>query len=141
MPSDQPPPTVTSSFVEELFQIEFKSTVICSECKYQSSKYESDMMLSLPLPQTQNQKPDTKPARQRQRRSLYPHLILVGQTSIRSILAESSQIDPSSSKSKFYVASSSHHVPSPDANNCYPTPFHVKVGCNIQINELESRDR
>lgn len=49
----QPPATITSSFVEELFQIEFKSTVICSKCHYQSSKFENDMMLSLPLPQNQ----------------------------------------------------------------------------------------
>lgn len=55
-PSSGKPPaaaTITSSFVEELFQIEFKSTVICSQCNYQSSKYENDMMLSLPLPQNQ----------------------------------------------------------------------------------------
>lgn len=70
--------------------------------------------------------------RQQQRRSLYPHLILANQASIRGILAESAQSDraASPSKSKFYVAS----VPSADAAGTYSTPFHVKVGCNIQIN-------
>jgi ubiquitin C-terminal hydrolase len=50
--SEQPK---SSSFINELFQIKFKSTLICSVCNHESSKYETDMILSLPLPQYKHQ--------------------------------------------------------------------------------------
>ncbi len=101
IPAKLPHQPTTSSFVEELFQVEFKSTVVCSTCGYHSSKYETDMMLSLPLPQNQ-----AKPAKPVQRRLVFPSLILVNQASIRSMLASGEAIDhdTNNSKSKFYVA-------------------------------------
>jgi ubiquitin C-terminal hydrolase len=54
----------TSSFIEELFQVEFKSIVICSNCNYESSKYETDMMISLPLPQSSTSESTASPVHQ-----------------------------------------------------------------------------
>lgn len=127
------PPT-TSSFVEELFQVEFKSTVICSKCNYRSSKYETDMMLSLPLPQNQVlKKPDPSNNLKRKRRFLYPSLILVNQTSIKNMTSNDNS--DQESKSKFYVSPSNHAEKSTNSDNTHTfhTPFHAKIGCNIQL--------
>ena len=139
----------SSSFVEELFQVEFKSTVVCSKCNYKSKKFETDMMLSLPLPQHQTPK-QSKPngaAASKQRRSIYPHLILTNQASIRAITTPepaASQSDGTlPSKSKFYL-SPTHQVNNTIYSNGNPTntsnsessyiaPFHVKIGVNIQL--------
>ena len=83
-------PPKTSSFIEELVKVKFKSTVICSKCNFQSSKFETDMMLSLPLPQLSNASKlvDIKSlntSKQPTRRSLYANLILNNVQSINYI--------------------------------------------------------
>lgn len=135
-------PQTTSSFVEELFQVEFKSTVVCSKCNYHSSKYENDMMLSLPLPQNQVLKPDLSKKMVKQRRSLYPFLILTNQSSIKNMISSDNldQTDATSSRSKFYVSPTHQQTSNLDSNlnstsnSHYTIPFHAKIGCDILIN-------
>jgi len=104
--------TVNSSFIQDLVQVKFKSTLNCTKCNYESSKYESDMMLSLPLPQF------------KKRRSFYAHLILNNNESIKSFLSDS--VNDLDSKSKFYV--------NPDADSgTFQTPFHVSIGINVLV--------
>jgi len=128
-PNQQQP--ATSSFVEELFQVEFKSTVVCSTCGYRSSKYETDMMLSLPLPQNQNKPFLSTSTKSVQNRSLFISLILVNQNSIKKMLTngdESNNQDSTSSKSKFYVPELASSIDN-------PSPLHVKIACNINMSE------
>ena len=130
-------PPKTSSFVEELFQVEFKSTVVCSKCNYHSSKYETDMMLSLPLPQNQtiNTKHDEpKKIAKQQRKPIYPLLILANQASIKNIIAnDNSGSVEQSSRSTFYVPSTNQTQNGhSQSSNHHTTPFHVKIGFCIQ---------
>jgi len=145
------------SFIEELFQVQFKSTVICSKCNYQSNKYETDMMLSLPLPQQQNTKTkqnvnkqqvniqsDQQQVNKKQRRSLFANLVLSNQISVRYITNENissvgDTFDQNDScKSRFYtnnesIQSSIDINDTVDSAKTYTCPFHVKIGVNIQI--------
>ena len=126
-----------------MFQVQFKSTVICSKCNYQSSKYETDMMLSLPLPQHNNKqkispnnctKQTEQQKQNKQRRSLYAHLILSNQPTIKQITQETDD----ESKSKFYVDPNESVQTNLDDEDKLESreliaPFHVKIGVNIQI--------
>jgi len=159
----------TSSFIEELFKVKFKSTVICSVCNFKSSKYETDMMLSLPLPQSSNMNghasiPDgPKPPI---RRSLYANLILNNPQSIKFITASNQQNSSSSSfsqfsqpssyppdsldsncndynsvsKSKFYLHENNSVIQTNGMNESQ-APYHVKIGVNIHISNDTSYTR
>lgn len=144
----------SSSFIEELFKIHFKSTVVCSKCGYKSSKSETDMMLSLPLPQTNSPSssnsrtmPRNAPTQHRQyeRRSLYFNLILTNPTSIRLLTSSSQAISTNSSStssssndldgldshtrmnSRFYINETSLD-PQQDSPSKFHLPFHIKIG-------------
>lgn len=109
------------SFIEDLFKIKFKSTIVCSKCNYKSSKYETDMMLSLPLPQQGQlkskqvtvaspslaQQTVVSSVRQFERRSFYFNLILSNQTSIKSIAANGALTSIITSQSSSSTSSSS----------------------------------
>jgi hypothetical protein len=157
------------SFIEELFQVQFKSTVICSKCNYKSSKYETDMMLSLPLPQkntntTNNNNNNknkqatnktttttTNELKQKQRRSLYAHLILSNQPSIKNITDHQDLTNQQleRSRSKFYMPTTnndsveskldeSEKSENESNEKAYLAPFHVKIGINIQISSVNN---
>ena len=116
----------TGSFIENLVQVEFKSTVICSTCQYKSSKYETDMMLSIPLPQYQqssklnNKSNSSINCNIPLRRSLYIHLILTNPTSIKSLLMNAN-CDLS--------------------ENSLLAPFHSKIAVNVHISNDSSYTR
>ncbi len=103
---------LNGSFIQDLVQVKFKSTLNCTKCNYESSKYESDMMLSLPLPQF------------KKRRSFYVHLILNNNQSIKSFVSDS--VNDFDTKSKFYVNTDSETA-------TYQTPFHVRIGINVLV--------
>lgn len=137
-------PHVTSSFIEELFKIEFKSTIICSKCNYKSSKLETDMMLSLPLPQVHRpQKPVKNSNLNYLRRSLYVNLILSSPVSIKhfnskpnsssasSSPSSTSSFSSHSSKSKFYLSDLNSN--SSEFINDLSSSLHVKIGVNIHV--------
>jgi ubiquitin C-terminal hydrolase len=117
---------ITGSFIEELVQVKFKSTVVCSKCQYKSSKYETDMMLSIPLPQYQqssklnNKSTSSINSNIPLRRSLYIHLILTNPTSIKSLLMNANG----------------------DLNeNSLFAPFHSKIAVNVHISNDSSYTR
>ncbi|CAF0885844.1 unnamed protein product [Brachionus calyciflorus] len=115
----------TNSIIEQLFKIEFKSTVTCSKCNYKSSKLETDMMLSLPLPQVDDSTPKL-PRDHIYRRSLYCHLILTNENSIRKLNDE--QIG--NGKSKFYTDLD---------DRCFKVPFIAKIGINILLSKVNGK--
>ena len=130
----------SSSFLEELFQIRFKSTVVCTRCSYQSSKNETDMMLSLPLPTNGKANKNLK----NKNSTLYPHLILSNQMTIKRLIinnadsVQTSNSDSSSdtsSKSKFYLNETDHPDNSNGEVTSYRTPFHVKLGLSLIEND------
>ena len=154
----------TSSFIEELVKVKFKSTVTCSICSFQSNKYETDMMLSLPLPQSSNNvklSQNSSGPKSPIRRSLYAHLILSNAQSIKHITASQSQNFSSTSsassgvsytqstnadyldscefnpvsKSKFYMPESM------GSNDTPISPYHVKIGVNIHVSNDNSFTR
>lgn len=108
---------VSTSYINKLFQIEFKSTVTCSKCNYKSSKLETDMILSLPLPQA-NDKREEK--RRLTRRLLSIFLIVTSDNTIKNLLIEA-ESPYENIKSKFYVDQ--------DSDRCYKIPsiVHLEV--------------
>ena len=149
----------TNSFIEDLFKVEFKSTVTCSKCKYRSTKYETDMMLSLPLPQTANgSNPQQQqqhnmriakplPPKRYQRKSLYANLILTSHESIRSFLntTQLTAVNPLSNLAPFASAESQAHsmngskvfynfqTGSPSMPPTVTAPVNIKVALNVHV--------
>lgn len=115
---------VSRSFIEDLFKVEFKSTVICSKCKYKSTKCETDMMLSLPLPQQHANgfKPATiqpPPLKKYQRKSLYANIIFTNQFTWRQFL-------PSAQ----FVTENNQNI---SMSNGMMMPLNVKIAFNVHM--------
>ncbi|RNA23257.1 ubiquitin carboxyl-terminal hydrolase 31-like [Brachionus plicatilis] len=105
----------STSYIDKLFRIEFKSTVTCSKCNYKSSKLETDMMLSLPLPQASDVRRDNNRV---SRCLLYTYLIVSSEKTLRSLLAEA-ESPYENVKSKFYIDQ--------ESDRCYKIPSIVHL--------------
>ncbi len=155
-------PNDKKSFIEDLFKVEFKSTVICSKCKYKSTKNETDMMLSLPLPQnhiihskvfSNSSVPKTFV-----RKSLYASLVLTKKSTINNLLS-TAQLSPaapvnniysydstdlkSSSSSKYYTLQTSKSFGNGlsneimSANSSAVAPLILSIAFNVHLTSLE----
>jgi hypothetical protein len=137
--------TTTTSFIEDLFKVEFKSSVICSKCKYKSVKFETDMMLSLPLPQVNSnfnaQQPRMHaghrplPPKKFQRKSLYANLVLSNASSIRYFLNSTQLISVSHSGGQLNNISAQQQL-SPQmisSDAAIQSPVNVRIAFNVHI--------
>ncbi len=136
----------TTSFIEDLFKVEFKSSVICSKCKYKSTKNETDMMLSLPLPQMnantrqQQQRVTSQrplPPKKYQRKSLYANLILSNSASIRYFLNSTQLISVNSSNQlnmpEYSYSTMNTNTTTPSISTAIQTPVNVRIAFNVHI--------
>lgn len=106
---------VSTSYIDKLFQIEFKSTVTCSKCNYKSSKLETDMMLSLPLPQAGSHMRDKFRI---SKHTLYTYFIVTSEKTLKNLLAEADG-PYENVKSKFYIDQ--------DSDRCFKIPSIVHL--------------
>jgi hypothetical protein len=127
---------VTNSFIEDLFKVEFKSSVICSKCKYKSTKNETDMMLSLPLPQIDSNNPHRAisqrplPPKKYQRKSLYANLILSNSSSVRYFLNSTQLISVNSSNQ---LNMPDYSYSSVNTSATIQTPVNVGIAFNVHV--------
>lgn len=106
---------ISTSYIDKLFQIEFKSTVTCSKCNYKSSKLETDMMLSLPMPQASDMRRNKS---RLVRRLLHIYLITTSEKTLKNLLIEV-ESPYENIKSKFYIDQLS--------DRCYKIPSIVNL--------------